>query len=102
MIARTWRGAVASADREAYARYVAETGLAAYAATAGNLGSHLLLRDADGRTEVVTFSLWESMDAVRAWAGEHPERAVFYPDDDRFLIERDLHVTHYDVHGGDA
>ena len=100
MIARIWKGAVAQADREAYARYVAETGLAAYAATAGNLGARLLLREADGRIEVVTFSLWESMDAVRAFAGEDPERAVFYPDDDRYLVERDLHVTHYDVYGG--
>ncbi len=101
MIARIWKGAVAQADREAYARYVEETGLASYAATAGNLGARLLLREADGRIEVVTFSLWESMDAVRAFAGEDPKRAVFYPDDDRYLVERDLHVTHHDVYGAD-
>jgi hypothetical protein len=37
------------------------------------------------------------MDAVRAFAGEDPERAVFYPEDERYLVERDLTVTHYDV-----
>jgi hypothetical protein len=37
------------------------------------------------------------MDAVRRFAGPAPERAVFYPDDDRYLIQRDEHVDHYDV-----
>ncbi len=97
MIARIWRGAVAHEHREAYARYVEETGIAAYRSTPGNLGAYLLTRDTEEHAEVVTFSLWESMDAVRAFAGDDPERAVFYPEDDRWLVERDLHVAHYDV-----
>src|SRR5207247_1255510 len=40
--------------------------LSEYGETPGNLGGHLLRRDlGDGRTEVVTLSFWESMDAVR-------------------------------------
>ena len=42
-------------------------------------------------------SLWESMDAVRAFAGDDEHVAVFYPDDDRFLVDRELHAHHYDV-----
>lgn len=42
-------------------------------------------------------SLWGSMDDVRAFAGSDVDKAVFYPEDDRFLIERDLHVRHYEV-----
>jgi hypothetical protein len=34
---------------------------------------------------------------VRTFAGPDIERAVFYPEDDRFLIDRDEHVTHYVV-----
>src|SRR5262249_23326509 len=37
---------------------------------------------------------------VVAFAGPDPERAVFYPRDERFLVERDLTVRHYDVYGG--
>jgi hypothetical protein len=37
------------------------------------------------------------MDAVRRFAGDDPERAVFYPEDDRYLVARDEHVTHYEV-----
>jgi hypothetical protein len=35
--------------------------------------------------------------AVTAFAGTEPERAVFYPQDDRYLVERDLTVAHYQV-----
>ena len=97
MIARIWRGAVATADADAYADYIDQTGLAAYKNTPGNRGAWMLRRDMDENTEFLTFSLWESMDAVKAFAGENPEVAVFYPEDDRYLVERDLTVTHYDV-----
>jgi heme-degrading monooxygenase HmoA len=98
MIARFWRGVVRKADRDDYASYMRETGVAAYSATAGNRGVWMLRRDLDeGRTEFLMFTLWESLDAVKQFAGEDYLSAVFYPEDDRFLIERDLEATHYEV-----
>jgi len=41
--------------------------------------------------------LFESRAHVRAFAGDEIERAVFFPEDDRFLVERDLEVRHYEV-----
>lgn len=97
MIARIWRGAVAEADRDAYAEYMDATGVAGYTSTPGNRGVWMLRRDVDGETEFLMFTLWDSMEAVEAFAGERPEVAVFYPEDDRFLVERDEFVSHYDV-----
>jgi len=97
--ARIWRGAVRRQDGDAYAQYMEKTGLAEYRDTPGNLSATMLRRDLEERTEFVMYTTWESMDAVKAFAGEDPERAVFYPEDDRFLIERDLTVAHYDVAG---
>jgi heme-degrading monooxygenase HmoA len=57
----------------------------------------MLRRDDGDRSEIITFSLWDSRDSIRAFAGEDIEQAVFYPEDDHFLIERDLSVRHYDV-----
>jgi heme-degrading monooxygenase HmoA len=73
------------------------TGLAAYRSTPGNRGAWMLRRDVDDRTEFVMFTLWDSLDAVKAFAGEDYEKAVFYPEDDRYLIERDLVSSHYIV-----
>jgi heme-degrading monooxygenase HmoA len=97
VIARTWRGAVKREDAEAYAAYIDETGIAAYVATPGNRGAWMLQRDVGELTEFVTFSLWDSLDAVKAFAGDDYETAVFYPEDDRFLVERDVTSTHYEV-----
>jgi heme-degrading monooxygenase HmoA len=97
VIARTWRGTVRAAHAEAYAAYIQATGLAAYVATPGNLGAWLLHRIDGDRAEVMTVSLWESMDAITAFAGPDPERAVFYPEDDRYLIDRDLTAKHWVV-----
>jgi len=97
MIARTWRGAVAKSDGDAYAAYMADTGLAGYVGTPGNRGAWMLRRDVGANTEFVMFTLWDSIEAIKAFAGEDPEVAVFYPEDDRFLVDRDEFVTHYEV-----
>jgi len=97
MIGRIWRGWTRAADAEAYADYVAITGLAAYRATPGNRGAWILTRIDGDRAEILAVSLWDDLGAVRAFAGEDPERAVFYPEDDRFLVDRELTVTHWAV-----
>ena len=101
MIARMWRGWVRTADRVAYVDYIESTGMAEYRATPGNQGAWMLARDlGDGRTEIVTLSFWASRDAIRGFAGDDIELAVFYPDDERFLVDRETTVTHFDVVAG--
>ena len=101
MIARMWRGWVRTADRDAYVAYVEDTGMAHYRRTPGNRGAHMLTRDLDGgRTEIVTLSFWESREVIRGFAGEDISRAVFYPEDDRYLVDRETTVTHYEVVAG--
>jgi heme-degrading monooxygenase HmoA len=97
MIARIWRGAVRAGDAEAYAAYVQRTGIEGYRRTPGNRGAWLLWRVEGGIAEFVTLSFWESRSAIEGFAGQDINKAVFYPDDDRFLIERDLTVRHYEV-----
>jgi len=97
MIARVWRGVVRREDAGVYADYIRETGFTAYGETPGNRGAWLLQRDAEERTEFVTYSLWDSLEAIRAFAGDDIETAVYYPDDDRYLVERDEKVSHFEV-----
>jgi len=97
MIARTWRGWTRTADAEEYVAYLEQTGLREYRATPGNLGAWVLHRDEGDRTEFVTLSFWESLDAARGFAGDDVERAVFYPEDDRFLVDREETVAHWQV-----
>ena len=98
MIARIWRGWTAKDQADAYVEYMKATGAAEYVATPGNLDAYMLRRDlGDGRTEFLMVTLWASMAAVRRFAGDQPERAVFYPEDDRFLVDREVTVSHFEV-----
>jgi heme-degrading monooxygenase HmoA len=97
MIARIWSGAVRTTDADTYAAYIRETGFAEYGRTPGNRGAYLLRRDDEGVTEFTALSLWESVDAIRAFAGEDIEAAVLYPEDERYLIGGESRIAHYDV-----
>ena len=99
MIARIWRGAVRADDAAAYAGYIQETGVEGYRTTPGNRGAWALWRVEGDRAEFVTVSFWESREAIEGFAGRDIETAVFYPEDDRFLVERDLTAYHYEVAG---
>lgn len=97
-VVRMWRGVVRSKDRQAYVEYIERTGMREYRETPGNEEAWMLSRDlGDGRTEIVTLSRWESSEAIVGFAGDDIERAVFYPEDEEYLIERDLTVRHYRI-----
>ncbi len=101
MIARMWRGWVRTEDRDAYVDYINQTGITEYRATPGNQGAQMLTRDLDdGRTEVVTLSWWSSRDEIRGFAGDDIEVARFYPEDDRYLVDRETTVLHFEVASG--
>jgi heme-degrading monooxygenase HmoA len=97
MILRSWRGAVRPADAERYLAHQSETGVDDYRATEGNRGVIVLSRPRGDLVEVITLSLWDSMDAVRRFAGEDPGVARFYPGDDDLLAEKDRHADHWEV-----
>jgi heme-degrading monooxygenase HmoA len=98
VIARIWRGWTSQSDRDEYLRFLRKIDIPSITAKEGNLGVHMLNRNLDdGRTEFVLLSFWDSMESVRAWAGDEPERAVFFPDELRFLTDREESATHYEV-----
>jgi heme-degrading monooxygenase HmoA len=97
MIARIWRGITMADKADAYIAYLNRTGLKDYADTPGNRGITVLRRVQGEHSEIVVISLWESMDAVHAFTGENPERSVYYPEDEEYLLEMEPLVRHYEV-----
>lgn len=97
MIARTWHGRVPASKAEAYYQYLQRTGLSDYVNTPGNRGL-LVFRHTEGEvTHFTLTTLWDSLDAIRRFAGDDYTQARYYPEDDAFLLEREPLVTHYDV-----
>ena len=99
MIAWPWRGVVRAAAGPAYLDLVARTGMLDSRATPGNRGFFVMQRQSGVRAEILTISLWTDMSAVAAFAGADPSKAVFYPEDDAYLVERDWHAEHWEVVG---
>ena len=79
---------------------MAATGVTGIESTPGNSGVVVMRRVVHGVAEFTFVNLWESMDSIKRFAGPNPERAVFYPEDDRYLVSRWRSVEHHDVVGG--
>ena len=102
MILREWRAEIRRELADEYVAYVQKTGIAAYRAQPGNMWAGVAVRDIDEhRSEIVTISVWTSLDAIKAFAGPDPERARYFPEDDRYLLTRPLTVNHYRYLSGD-
>src|ERR1700751_1638969 len=100
MIARIWRGVVREADKDIYYEHLKKTGLEEYAATPGNRGVYTLRRLADAKCEFLLLPLWDSGDGIKEFAGSDDEKAVYYPEDEMFLLAKEPTVTHYELMQG--
>ena len=97
MIARTWHGVVPLEKAEAYHAYLLDTGVPDLRAIPGNRGVYVLRRAEGEQAHFFMISLWVSLEAIRAFAGDDIERARYYPRDREFLTELEPTVTHYEV-----
>ena len=99
MVVRMWHGRVPSNKAPAYREFVNRRAIPDYRSVPGNISVHILERQEGEITHFITLTFWESMDAVRAFAGEDVERAKYYPEDEDFLLEFEPTVVHYEVVG---
>jgi catechol 2,3-dioxygenase-like lactoylglutathione lyase family enzyme len=96
-IGRLWRGRVRPGMLDEYRKYIASTGLKDYAQTDGNRGAFMLTAEGQEFGDVLTLSLWKDAAAIAAFAGLPIERARYYPEDERFLLDFPESVEHFDV-----
>ena len=97
MIVRTWRAYADTSSAERYPSHLLEKVRPELEGIAGFRGLFLLQRRHGDEIEYVVQTLWDSMDAVRTFAGPHPERAVVGPAAAAVLLRFDETVDHYEV-----
>ncbi|MBI4418287.1 MAG: antibiotic biosynthesis monooxygenase [Ignavibacteriales bacterium] len=97
MIARLWHGVTRADAVNEYLEYLNKTGIPGYRQTPGNNGVSVLVRTEGGKAHFLLISLWDSYDDIRKFAGDDYERARYYPEDSKWLLEREPNVVHYDV-----
>jgi len=99
MIVRIWHGRVPTEKAEQYREFLNRRAVSDYRRIPGNISVHILERGEGAVTHFLTMTFWESMDAVRGFAGQDVEAAKYYPEDRDFLLEFEPKVVHYEVAG---
>lgn len=97
MIARIWHGTTEAGKADEYVNYLKKTGLPDYHATKGNLGAYILRKIEGDTAHFYTLSYWDSLDAIKEFVGEDYEKARYYPEDEKFLLEFEETVRHLEV-----
>ena len=97
MIARLWHGITLASKADEYLEFLHKTGIEDYRATEGNLSVQVLRRSEGEQAHFLIITLWESVEAIKKFAGEDYEKARYYPEDQDFLLAFEETVVHYEV-----
>jgi heme-degrading monooxygenase HmoA len=97
MIARSWTAEATPARADEYLQHFRAKVLPVIASIEGHRGAYVLKRVRGDLVEIVVITLWESMDAVRKFAGDDPDVAVITREARTILSRADEHVAHYEV-----
>jgi len=96
-IMRSWRGRASAANADAYPEHFRRTVVPELERVEGFLGAELLKRTNGDEVEFLVQTRWESMEAIRRFAGSEPEKAVVEPEAVAALIDYDRTVIHYEM-----
>ena len=97
MIARIWHGRTKIGDFEEYTEFMKSRAIPDYQNTDGFV-KLTFLRKTDGNIghfKLITF--WKNLEVIKNFAGQDFEKAKYYPEDKKFLLEFEEKVTHYEV-----
>ena len=97
MIVRSWRCTASRENVPAYVEHFQHAVLPELHQLHGFREATILQRAAADGVELTVITLWESLDAVRGFAGANLERAVVEPAAQAVLRSFDSTVTHYEV-----
>ncbi len=97
MIARLWTAKSRSTETNRYLSHLTEIIVPKLTAIEGFLGIDVLRRHRAGVDELVVITLWETMEAIRGFAGADEELAVVSPEAQALLQSYDTRATHYEV-----
>jgi heme-degrading monooxygenase HmoA len=97
VIARIWHGYAKPEHADAYEALLKPEVLPGISKVKGYRGAYLLRRELENEVEFITILLWDSIEAIRAVAGEDCETAVVPEERRKYLSRYDPKATHYEV-----
>lgn len=98
MITRIWHGRTNTEHAATYRQYVADTGMKDYTDIPGNLGAQIWQRQEGDITHIWTVSWWDNYESIKAFAGDDFEKARYYEEDKKYLLEFEPTVLHCETY----
>jgi heme-degrading monooxygenase HmoA len=93
-ITRIWHGRTKATDADIYLKYVEDTGIAAYRNVKGNLSAEIWRKIEGDICHFWTVTKWDSFDSIKQFAGDDYEKARYFDEDAKYLLDFEAHVKH--------
>lgn len=97
MYCREWKAKCPKRFENAFIKYLFQTGIKDTSETLGFKGAQILSRDIGDKTEITLNTFWDTLESIKAFAGENIDKARLYPEDDKYELEPNDYVRHYSV-----
>jgi hypothetical protein len=97
MIARHWRGWTKVHDADAYEMLLKDKVLPGLSGVEGYRGGYVLRNDGPHEAEFVVVNLFDSLEAVKQFAGVNYTTPVFEPEAKQLLSRVEAIAMHYEV-----
>jgi len=97
MITRVWRGWTAAEQADAYERFLLGDLFPSMRTIPGFRGAEVLRRPDGHEVAFVALTRFDSLDAIRAFAGDHYELPVLEPEALAVLSRYDKQALHFDT-----
>ncbi|MEQ1763174.1 MAG: antibiotic biosynthesis monooxygenase [Pyrinomonadaceae bacterium] len=94
VITRIWHGRTRAEHADEYLQFVIDTGVADYKSVPGNLGVEIWRELEGGVCHFWTVTKWDTVDSIKQFAGDDYEKAKYYPEDKKYLLEFEPNVRH--------
>jgi len=96
-IMRLWHGEVAIEKADDYEQFMIDRAAPDYSSVDGLMNLSFQRKDEAKKAHFLLVTIWDSMESIKRFAGEEPELAKYYPEDDHFLLEKEKYSSMYEV-----
>ena len=96
-IMRLWHGEVSIEKADDYEKFMIEKAAPDYSSIDGLLNLYFQRKDETTKAHFLLVTIWDSLESIKRFAGEEPELAKYYLEDDDFLLKKEKHTSMYNI-----
>jgi len=96
-IMRLWHGEVSIEKADDYEKFMIKKAAPDYSSIDGLLNLYFQRKDEATKAHFLLATIWDSLESIKKFAGEEPEIAKYYLEDDDFLLEKEKYTSMYNI-----